>query len=177
VRLRSWHHFNSKAAFSGPASTSIFGGQSGLRDRWNKSGQGFGYTDGREAERTGFALVGDPPIDVDDVQAIRPTRVGAFRGIVKRVHHRREFQAEVANTHLPEIAALVKTLRTRKYNLVRQITGHLPDVARVRFLDVHDVERNLIFIFLVQRIQRGNLPAKRRSGIAAEYEHDRFLPL
>jgi hypothetical protein len=38
----------------------------------------------------------------------------------------------------------------------------------MRFLDVHDIKRHAIPVLLIQLIERGNLPAKGRSSIAAE---------
>jgi hypothetical protein len=40
----------------------------------------------------------------------------------------------------------------------------------MRFLNVDDVESHSIAIILEQSIELGNLPAKGRSSIAAEYE-------
>ena len=45
----------------------------------------------------------------------------------------------------------------------------------MRFLNVDDVERHAIFVLFVELIERGNLPAKRRSSVAAENEDDGLL--
>ena len=149
--------------------------QSGLRDGWNKSGEGFRYAIRSEAERARCAFICDMAVGIDDVQAIGPAGVGALSGVVERVHHGRELHPEIADAHLSQITALVKTLRTGKHDVVFHIAGHLPHVAGVRFLDVYDVERHLVFVLVVQRVQRGNLPAEWRSSIAAKYQHNRFL--
>jgi len=51
------------------------------------------------------------------------------------------------------------------------VTLRLPEIAGVRFINVNDVESDMIAILLVKFVERGNLPAKGRSGIAAEDEH------
>ena len=43
------------------------------------------------------------------------------------------------------------------------------------FLNVDEEELYLIFVFVIELVKRGNLPPKGRSGIAAEYQHDRFF--
>jgi hypothetical protein len=45
----------------------------------------------------------------------------------------------------------------------------------MRFADVHHVEGDLISILLVERVESGNLPPERRSGVAAENQHHWFL--
>jgi hypothetical protein len=47
----------------------------------------------------------------------------------------------------------------------------------VRFLDVYDVEGRAIAIGFVQLVERGNLPAKWWSSIAAENQDDRLRPI
>jgi hypothetical protein len=41
------------------------------------------------------------------------------------------------------------------------------------FGNVHDVEGNVMLVLLVKFVERGNLPAKRRSSVAAEDEDNR----
>ena len=51
----------------------------------------------------------------------------------------------------------------------------MPQVAGMRFADVHHVERDLILILFVELVESGNLPPERRSRVAAENQHNRFL--
>ncbi len=67
---------------------------------------------------------------------------------------------------------LLKILRLCEYDVARQF----PRIARVRFEQVNDVERRPILVPIVEFIERGNLPAKRRSSIAAENQHDWRFP-
>ena len=45
----------------------------------------------------------------------------------------------------------------------------------MRLTDVHDEERDVVLVALVHRVESGNLPPERRSGVTAEYEDDRPL--
>ena len=42
-------------------------------------------------------------------------------------------------------------------------------------LDVDNVEGDCVFVLLIQFVERGNLPAKRRSGITSKDEHNRSI--
>ncbi len=63
----------------------------------------------------------------------------------------------------------------RKKNTFLDVALHLPDIARMRFIDVHNEEGYPIFILLVQLVERGNLPAKGRSSVTAKDENNGFL--
>jgi hypothetical protein len=54
------------------------------------------------------------------------------------------------------------------YDTFSFITLQPPAVTRVRFLDVNQEELCLILVLPIKLIERGNLPAKRRSSIAAK---------
>ena len=45
----------------------------------------------------------------------------------------------------------------------------------MRFINVNDIEGDMIAILLVEFVERGNLPAKRWSGVATENKHDGLL--
>jgi hypothetical protein len=42
-------------------------------------------------------------------------------------------------------------------------------------IDVNNEERDSVFVLLIQLVERGNLPAKGRSGVTAEDENNRLL--
>jgi len=46
----------------------------------------------------------------------------------------------------------------------------------VGFHDVNHKESHLILVLFIKFVERGNLPAERRSGVAAENQQHRFLP-
>jgi hypothetical protein len=45
---------------------------------------------------------------------------------------------------------------------------HLPDIARMRFRDVHDQKSDFVLVLLVELIESGDLPPEGRSGVTAE---------
>jgi hypothetical protein len=45
----------------------------------------------------------------------------------------------------------------------------------MRFIDINDVESDMMAVLLVELVERGNLPAKRWSSVAAKDEHDGLL--
>ncbi len=61
-----------------------------------------------------------------------------------------------------------------KQHLIVDVALHLPDVGRMRLGDVDDVESNTVLILLVKLVERGNLPAKWRSSVAAENQRNGF---
>ena len=44
----------------------------------------------------------------------------------------------------------------------------------MRFGDVHDQERNFALVLIVELVEGGNLPPKRRSSVATENQHYRL---
>ena len=62
--------------------------------------------------------------------------------------------------------------RVLKDDALFHVALHLPKVAGMRLIDVNDEESHMVSVLLVELIERGNLPAKRRSSIAAEDEYD-----
>ena len=60
-------------------------------------------------------------------------------------------------------------------NAFLQVALRLPQVGRMRFIDIHHIESNVVFVLLVQLIERGNLPAKGRSSITSKNQHNRLL--
>jgi hypothetical protein len=45
----------------------------------------------------------------------------------------------------------------------------------MRFLDINQKEFYLILVLFIEAVKRGNLPPKRRSGVAPEDQYDRFF--
>jgi hypothetical protein len=125
---------------------------------------------------TRFTLECNAALRVDQVNAIRPTRVGLFGRIAKLVEHRRKLYAKFSNAGPGNERAIFFSFRAGKNNLVFDIALHLPDVAGMRLGDVNNQESNTLAILLVELIQGRNLPPERGSRIAAEYQ-DHRLPL
>src|ERR1700757_226048 len=71
-----------------------------------------------ETKRARSRLVTHPSIAVYHVKTIGPTRVSTFSQVVKAIDERGKPDAKFHNAQLPHLAALVETLRTRKYHVV-----------------------------------------------------------
>jgi hypothetical protein len=76
---------------------------------------------------------------------------------------------QLANAGSSYTFALLHSGRIPENDAIPEVAPHLPEVARVSLGDVHDVKGRLVFISLVQFVERGNLPAKGRSSVAAEH--------
>jgi hypothetical protein len=108
---------------------------------------------------------------VDEIKAIRPSRVRLFGRVAKLIDYRRNLDAEFSHARSSYQRALLFVLGTRQNNLILYIALHLPYVARVRFRDVHHQKSDFVPILLIKLIKSGNLPPERRSCVAAKDEH------
>src|ERR1700691_3702599 len=75
---------------------------------------------------------------------------------------------QVAHAGVRYGGALIGAARAGDHNVLLEVRLHLPDVAGVRLLNVHDVEGGPILVLFVELVERGNLPAKGWSSVAAE---------
>jgi|SRR5580700_3381611 hypothetical protein len=123
-----------------------------------------------ETERAGIRFVAHPSIPINHVKAIRPARVGALGAIIESIDDCWKLNTEPQHAQLSHVAAFVETLRARKNDLVIEIIGILPNIAGVRLTDVNHIKRDAVAVLLVDFVESGNLPPKRRSRITAEYE-------
>ena len=117
------------------------------------------------------------PVCSDQVEAIWPTRVGALDPVVDAVHERGHFDRELHYTGLRRFHALVGRLRGREQDAIGDVGRNLPQIDRMRLLDVDDEERDPIAVLRIKTIELGNSRAKRRSSVAAEDEDDRLLTI
>ena len=81
---------------------------------------------------------------------------------------------EVADAGGCRVVAVGVGLGGGKEDAVLDVGVHLPEVGWVGFLDIDDVETGTIPVGIVELVERGNLPAKWRSSVAAENEDDGF---
>lgn len=88
----------------------------------------------------------------------------------------RDADLQLGQANVGEVAALVNAGRLGVDDLVLQVVFDLPGVAGMGFLNVNDVEGRPILVLIVKLVERGNLPAKGRSSVAAEDEHNGLLP-
>jgi len=125
-----------------------------------------------EAEGAWGAFVDDLALAVDQVEAVGPAGVLALDGVIDAIDQRGKANAEGPHTAIGDVKALGVGLRIAEDDVVADVAAHLPDVARVGFFDVDGEKGDAVAIFVVELVERGNLPAKGRSGIAAEYQDD-----
>jgi hypothetical protein len=125
-----------------------------------------------EAEGSRFALVRHVTGGVDQVKAVRPSRVRLFCGVAEFIEHRRNIDPELAYAGASHETAFVFAPWTGEDDIVLNIALHLPHVAGVRLGDVYHQERDLLSILLVELIEGRNLPPKRRSSVASENQDD-----
>ena len=123
----------------------------------------------------GLVLNTHPAIAINQVNTVRPAGVGDLGSIVEAVDDCRKFDAELAHARARYIRALSFILRTGKDDRVADVALHLPNVAGMRFQDVHGVERHPVSVLLVELVEGGNLPPEWRSSVAAEHQHNRLL--
>src|SRR5215470_9990222 len=71
--------------------------------------------------------------------------------------------------------ALTIASRRGEQHAVADVRGHLPEIGRVRLLDIDHIECDTIFIHVVKPVEGGNLPPEWRSSVAPEYQYDRAL--
>src|SRR3569833_3815274 len=121
------------------------------------------------------ALEQNPPALADQIKPIRPARIRELHLIVDSIHQRWEVDPKLAYASICYVEPLRLIGWTVEQDAVLHIRLHLPHVGRMRLEDVHGVEINLALVLLCQLVQGGNLPPKRRSGIAPEHQNHRSL--
>jgi hypothetical protein len=129
---------------------------------------------GIEPEGSWLAFVRHVAGGVDQVKAVRPSRVRLFCGVAEFIEHGRNIDPELADAGTRDETAFFFAPWAGEDDIVLNIALHLPDVAGVRLSDVHHQERDLLSILLVELVEGRNLPPKRRSSVASKYEHHRL---
>lgn|SRR5215831_4862705 len=127
-----------------------------------------------EPKRPRLALVDNPIVTIDEVDALWPARVSALGRVVEPIDHCRKLNTQLADAGSSDLAAFLIILRTCEKNLVLQVALGLPDIGGMRLCDVDNQERDSLPVLIVELVERGNLPPKRRSSITAEKQHDRL---
>jgi len=128
-----------------------------------------------ETEGTRRTLVGNATVGIDQIQAIGPACVilldAIFHGVNQGGHGDVEFP-HAGGSHLFALGSGGGVLKNHAF---LDVALHLPKIAGMRFVNVNDVERDTLAVLLVELVERGNLPAKRRSSIAAKNQYDRLF--
>ncbi len=89
---------------------------------------------------------------------------------------RRNLDPQVADATLRHFLPFGRGERVADPNALADVQLVLPEIAGVGFLNVDHVEGGPVPPFAVHPIERGNLPAEGRSGVAAEHQQDRTDP-
>ena len=144
--------------------------------RRDELGQRLSHLVRMEAERSGFALVGNSARPVDDVETVRPAGVGAFGTVLHVVDKRRNVNPEFDHAGVRSFVAVFQRVGAGNEHVVLDVVWHLPAVGGMRLLDVDHIESHLFFVLLVQLVERGHLPAEGRSRVTAEDQRHRLPP-
>ena len=137
---------------------------------------GLGEFPRRKAEWPCGALIGDAPARVDQVQPVRPRRIRPFDRVVRTVDERRGLDTQAQHAGACDAETLLGRLRPRDKEAITDILSRLPEIDRMGFFDVDDVERNTIAIAPKEVVDGGHRPPKGWSRIAAKDERNGALP-
>jgi len=127
---------------------------------------------GMEAEGAGWAFEFHHAVTADEEEAIRPPGVGFFDSISEIIDEGGDVDAEFADAAFGDGGPFFKSLGVDQDHVVADIAGHLPDVAGMSFADVDNIKLYPVLVLFIEVVERGNLPAKGRSSIAAEDQDD-----
>src|ERR1700674_3981843 len=125
-----------------------------------------------EAEGPGPALVGDPPLRVDQVNPVGPSRVCLLGGVLESINQGGELYPQLAHAGSGDQRPLVEIFRAGEDDLILYIALHLPHVAGMRFQNVDRKECHLVAVLVVKLVEGRNLPPEGRSSIASKYQND-----
>ena len=130
-----------------------------------------------ESERTWATLKADLPRSVYHVEAFRQSGVQLIGRVVHVIYESWHNKLEAQHARLCDFNAFCHAFRLRKHNVIIEVVWHLPAVFRVCFLDVNAEEVGLVREPLVHIVEAPGLVTKRRSGVAAEYQSNRLVPM
>ena len=126
-------------------------------------------------ERPDSSAIHDLPLLVDDVNPLRPRRIGVIGDVVHIVYREGHREMESLDEIVGDSHALLGGMRLRVAHALIHIRFHLPLIQRVRFTNVNREKIRAILVIVVEIDEVAYLAPKRRSGIAAEYQHQRAL--
>ena len=122
-----------------------------------------------------FALVGDLPVSINEINAVRPTGVRLFGRVAEFVENGRELNPQFAHAGSCNKRTLFFIFGTGKDDLIFYVAFHLPDVARVCLGDVHHEKRDFVSVLIVEFVEGRNLPPEWRSSVTTKNHDYRLL--
>jgi hypothetical protein len=114
----------------------------------------------------------DPSL-FNNVNALWPRRICIICGITHIVDSKLCWIVEALNKIIGNRYALFQRLRLRVTNIFFHVRLHLPFVRGMRFAHIHGQKVRMIFVVFVNLHDVANLAPERRSGVAAEDNHQR----
>ena len=128
-----------------------------------------------EAGRTGRAFGSDGAVDIDEIVAVRPGRVGGFDGVIHAIHDGRELDAQRPRARSGVLVFLRIGLGGFEQHPFLLIARNLPAIGGVGFPDIDKQELDILLVLLRDRVEGPNLGPEGRSRKAPEDKGDRLL--
>ena len=129
---------------------------------------------GPEAAGAGATNVGELALGIDDIQAIRSTRVGVADFIIESVHQHRQRHLEIRDEVLRHLVPFFERPRVFDEDAVLDVLRCLPSIGGMGFTNVDEVEVNVFAVFLEQFLDLTDRVSERRSSTTAENQHHRL---
>ena len=126
-------------------------------------------------ERANASAVRDLALLINNIDTLRPRRIGVIRDVVHIVHAEGKRKMETLDEIVGDRHPLLGRVRLGVAHALIHVRLHLPFVQRMRFANINRQKIRAIFVIVVEIDEVAYLAAKRRSGIAAENQHQRPL--
>jgi hypothetical protein len=126
-------------------------------------------------ERSDSAAISDLPLLINNVDALRPRRIGVVRDVMHIVDAEGDWKMETLDEIVGDGNALLGGVRLCVTNILIHVRLHLPFIERMRFADVHRKKIRAILVVVIQSDEVAYLAAKWRSRVAAEHQNQRAL--
>ncbi len=127
-----------------------------------------------ETEWTWLRLICHTTFRIDQIQAIRPSRISLLGRVSEFVDDSRNLDAKFSHAGSGHHGALFFISWTSEHDLVFYVALHLPNIAWMGFGDVDHQKINFVAVLIAQLVEGGNLPPEGWSCIASEDETNRF---
>ena len=134
--------------------------------------QSFSQLTRLKAEGTRHTFERNAAVGIDKVETVWPTRIVLLNLVLHGIEQGGHGNVKFAHAGRSNPLAISGVGGILEDDAFLDVALRLPEIARVRFINVNNKESDMLAILLVKLVERGNLPAKGRSGIAAKDEHD-----